>query len=115
MIKVTLEAMVAEVAISIWTDTVEAELGTKFHSLLWDLSDHSTPIELVSNLRSRISRFLAEATNWVSPTELEQTYRNRYMRFMNGMAGGCAAEDPGSYCAGRSRSSFAWQNRKRYS
>ena len=93
-IRITLELMVVEFAIPNWSDAIEAELESiveqmfaaandgdrqaifeldvKFHSLLWELSEHAILIEVVSSLRSRISRFLAEANDRVSPTELMQ-------------------------------------------
>ncbi|MCY4022275.1 MAG: GntR family transcriptional regulator [Anaerolineaceae bacterium] len=91
-IRITLESMVVEFALPNWSDAAELELerifqlmieaarngdrqaiielDTAFHSLLWDLSEHSILIELVSSLRSRIGRFLAEATYAVLPPEL---------------------------------------------
>lgn len=91
-IRITLESMVVEYALPNWSDAAEVELerifqlmlaaaqngnrqaiielDTAFHSLLWDLSEHSILIELVSSLRSRIGRFLAEATHSVSSPEL---------------------------------------------
>ena len=93
-IRITLELMVVEFALPNWSAAVEAELESivdqmfaaandgdrqaifeldvKFHSLLWELSEHAILIEVVSSLRSRISRFLAEANDRVSPTELMQ-------------------------------------------
>ena len=46
------------------------ELDSRFHSVLWELSQHAILIEVVSSLRSRISRFLAEANDVLSPVEL---------------------------------------------
>ncbi len=91
-IRIALEAMVLEYAIPNWSDAIEDELSTivekmfeaakdgdrqtifeldvKFHSALWQLSQHVILIEVVSSLRSRISRFLAEANDRVSTTEL---------------------------------------------
>ena len=91
-IRVALEKLVVQFAVPNWSDEVEAELETivsqmrqaaaagdrkkgfeldsRFHSILWELSQHSILIEVVSSLRSRISRFLAEANNVLSPTEL---------------------------------------------
>ena len=93
-IRVALEKLVVQFAIPNWSDAIEAELeriveqmfaaandgdkqaifelDVKFHSALWELSDHAILIEVVSSLRSRISRFLAEANYSVSPTELIQ-------------------------------------------
>ncbi len=91
-IRVALEKLVVQYAAPNWSDEVESELETivsqmrqaaaagdrqngfeldsRFHSILWELSQHSILIEVVSSLRSRISRFLAEANNVLSPTEL---------------------------------------------
>lgn len=93
-IRIALEAMVVEYAIPNWSDAIEVELSRivekmfeaanegdrqtifeldlRFHSLLWELSQHVILIEVVSSLRSRISRFLAEANDRVSPVELIQ-------------------------------------------
>ena len=93
-IRVALEKLVVQYAIPNWSDTVDVELeriveqmfqaaktgdkqeiyelDDRFHSVLWDLSQHTILIEVVSSLRSRISRFLAEANFSVSPTELMQ-------------------------------------------
>ena len=93
-IRVALEELVVQFAIPHWSDGVEDELGqivelmlqaakagdrqkiyeldARFHSVLWDLSQHAILIEVVSSLRSRISRFLAEANDSLSPTELIQ-------------------------------------------
>ncbi len=93
-IRIALEAMVVEYAILNWSDAVEDELDsivelmfeaandgdrqaifeldTRFHSALWNLTEHAILIEVVSSLRSRISRFLAEANYLLSPTELMQ-------------------------------------------
>ncbi len=91
-IRVALERLVVQYALSNWSKQVEAELegivgqmrqaasagdrqkgfvlDSRFHSILWQLSQHSILIEVVSSLRSRISRFLAEANDVLSPTEL---------------------------------------------
>ena len=47
------------------------ELDTQFHQTLWQIANHSILLEVVSGLRSRISRFLYEATNALPPSELE--------------------------------------------
>ena len=91
-IRVALERLVVQYALSNWSDAVEEELecivermrqaasagdrqagfelDSRFHSILWELSQHAILIEVVSSLRSRISRFLAEANDVLSPTEL---------------------------------------------
>lgn len=91
-IRVALEKLVVQFAVPNWSSEVKAELegivvqmrqaaseddrqtgyelDTRFHSILWELSQHSILIEVVSSLRSRISRFLVEANNVLSPTEL---------------------------------------------
>lgn len=91
-IRIALEAMVVEYAIPNWSEAIENELtdiveqmfeaardgdrqtifelDVKFHSALWELSQHGILIEVVSSLRSRISRFLAEANDRVSTAEL---------------------------------------------
>ncbi len=93
-IRIALEAMVLEYAIPNWSDAIEDELAgivermfaaanegdrqaifeldVKFHAVLWELSKHALLIEVVSSLRSRISRFLAEANDRVSPEEVIQ-------------------------------------------
>jgi DNA-binding GntR family transcriptional regulator len=47
------------------------ELDTEFHRVLWEIADHSLLLEVVSDLRSRLSRFLYEATIALPPSELE--------------------------------------------
>jgi DNA-binding GntR family transcriptional regulator len=47
------------------------ELDTQFHHTLWEIADHSLLIELVSDLRARISRFLYEAAIALPPSDLE--------------------------------------------
>lgn len=93
-IRIALEAMVVEYAIPNWSAAIEDELtgmvekmfaaaedgdrqaifelDVRFHSVLWELSEHVILIEVVSSLRSRISRFLAEANDRVSTQELMQ-------------------------------------------
>ena len=39
------------------------ELDIQFHNTLWQIADHSILLEVVSGLRSRISRFLYEAVS----------------------------------------------------
>ena len=46
------------------------ELDAQFHEILWEIADHRILLEVVSGLRSRISRFLYEATLALPPTEL---------------------------------------------
>jgi DNA-binding GntR family transcriptional regulator len=48
-----------------------SELDTQFHYTLWQIADHSILLEVVSSLRSRISRFLYEATIALPLLELE--------------------------------------------
>ena len=91
-IRVALERLVVQYALSNWSIEVEQELecivehmrqaasagdrqegfelDSRFHSVLWELSQHAILIEVVSSLRSRISRFLAEANDVLSPVEL---------------------------------------------
>lgn len=91
-IRVALEKQVVQFAVPNWSNEIEAELegivgqmrraasagdrqkgfelDSRFHSILWELSQHSILIEVVSSLRSRISRFLVEANEVLSPTEL---------------------------------------------
>jgi DNA-binding GntR family transcriptional regulator len=47
------------------------ELDTQFHHTLWQIADHDILLEVVSGLRSRIIRFLYEATVALPPSELE--------------------------------------------
>jgi DNA-binding GntR family transcriptional regulator len=44
------------------------EQDYRFHYILWEIADHSIMLEVVSSLRSRISRFLYEA-NGALPTD----------------------------------------------
>jgi DNA-binding GntR family transcriptional regulator len=46
------------------------ELDYNFHYALWEMAEHSIMLEVVSSLRSRISRFLYEANSALSPTQL---------------------------------------------
>ena len=46
------------------------ELDYNFHHALWKMAEHSIMLEVVSSLRSRISRFLYEANSALSPTQL---------------------------------------------
>jgi DNA-binding GntR family transcriptional regulator len=48
------------------------ELDNQFHYVLWQIADHNILLELVSGLRSRISRFLYEATLLLQPSGLEE-------------------------------------------
>lgn len=43
-----------------------------FHYTLWEIADHSIMLEVVSSLRSRISRFLYEATSALTPASLSE-------------------------------------------
>ena len=47
-----------------------SERDAQFHHTLWALADHSMLLEVVSGLRSRISRFLSEATSTLPASEL---------------------------------------------
>lgn len=47
-----------------------SHLDAKFHETLWDLADHNLLLEVVSELRVRMIRFLAEANTTISPDEL---------------------------------------------
>jgi DNA-binding GntR family transcriptional regulator len=42
-----------------------------FHSALWEIADHALLLEVVSGLRARINRFLAEATALLPASERE--------------------------------------------
>lgn len=42
-----------------------------FHNTLWEIADHSLLLEVVSGLRSRINRFLGEATALLPASQLE--------------------------------------------
>lgn len=46
------------------------ELDYNFHHALWEMAEHSIMLEVVSSMRSRISRFLYEANSALSPTQL---------------------------------------------
>ncbi|MEO7913045.1 MAG: GntR family transcriptional regulator, partial [Roseiflexaceae bacterium] len=47
-----------------------SELDAQFHHALWTLANHSILLETVAGLRSRISRFLSEATSALPISEL---------------------------------------------
>jgi DNA-binding GntR family transcriptional regulator len=47
-----------------------AVLDTQFHHVIWEMANHSILQEIVSGLRSRLSRFLYETTIAVPPAEL---------------------------------------------
>lgn len=92
-LRVVLERFVVERVIDRWSPALESELreivqrmraaATKgdwqeihewdyqFHSMLWDVAEHSLLLEVVSGLRSRINRFLFEAAGLLPPTNLE--------------------------------------------
>ena len=63
------------------------ELDTQFHQTLWQIADHSILLEVVSGLRSRISRFLYEATIALPPSELE-THVEGHGEFIDTMKSG---------------------------
>ncbi len=46
------------------------ELDYNFHYTLWEVAEHSIMLEVVSSLRSRISRFLYEANSALPSTQL---------------------------------------------
>jgi DNA-binding GntR family transcriptional regulator len=46
-------------------------LDYRYHHTLWQIADHSLLLEVISGLRSRINRFLYEATGALTPAELE--------------------------------------------
>ena len=93
-VRVALEELVVQYVIPNWSDDVEVALeqitrlmleaakagdrqsiytlDADFHMTLWNLTQHSILIEVVTSLRSRISRFLSEANDALSTTELEQ-------------------------------------------
>jgi DNA-binding GntR family transcriptional regulator len=47
-------------------------LDYKFHLTLWEIADHSMVLEVLSSLRTRISRFLYEANNALTTVQLEE-------------------------------------------
>ena len=47
-------------------------LDYKFHLTLWEIADHSMMLEVLSSLRTRISRFLYEANNALTTAQLEE-------------------------------------------
>jgi DNA-binding GntR family transcriptional regulator len=47
-----------------------SERDAQFHHALWKLTEHNLLLEVVSSLRSRISRFLSEATSALPASEL---------------------------------------------
>src|SRR5260221_2224430 len=53
-------------------------LDRRFHETLWLLTEHQLVIETVAGLRSRISRFLAEATEALSDQAMEEHIQTHY-------------------------------------
>lgn len=47
------------------------ELDALYHRMLWQIAEHAILLEVVSGLRSRISRFLYESTMALTPSELD--------------------------------------------
>ena len=92
-LRVVLENFVVERVIAHWTAELESELrqivslmrmaathGDRhqlhecdyyFHSTLWNVAKHSLLLEVVSGLRSRINRFLFEASELLPLTEVD--------------------------------------------
>jgi DNA-binding GntR family transcriptional regulator len=48
------------------------EIDYNFHYALWEIAEHSIMLEVVSSLRSRISRFLYEANSALTPAHLTE-------------------------------------------
>jgi DNA-binding GntR family transcriptional regulator len=87
-LRVVLECFVVERAIRNWSDEAEADLrhivaamraamlagdyqlvyeqDYAFHRALWEMAGHSILLEIVASLRSRLSRFVYEATTALS-------------------------------------------------
>ena len=53
-------------------------LDRRFHETLWQLTEHQVLIETVAGLRSRISRFLTEATEALSDQAMEEHIQTHY-------------------------------------
>lgn len=92
-LRVVLECFVAERVVARWTPELEVELRQvvelmrtaaahddwqqihewdyQFHSILWEVADHTLLLEVVSGLRTRINRFLFEAAGLLPATNLE--------------------------------------------
>jgi len=92
-LRVVLENFVIERVIAHWTDDLETELrhivslmrlaathGDRhqlhecdyyFHNTLWNVANHSLLLEVVSGLRSRINRFLFEASELLPLAEVD--------------------------------------------
>jgi DNA-binding GntR family transcriptional regulator len=92
-LRVVLERFVAERVIERWQPEHEAQLRQiveamrqaagrqdlqevyaqdyQFHLLLWQIAKHSMMFEVLSSLRTRISRFLYEANDALTPPALE--------------------------------------------
>ncbi|MEZ4861071.1 MAG: GntR family transcriptional regulator [Caldilineaceae bacterium] len=92
-LRVVLERFVVERAMERWTTEAEEvlkaivghmrlaaknediqqlqECDYHFHNTLWEIASHSMLLEVVSGLRSRINRFLHEATSLLPPTEVD--------------------------------------------
>jgi len=92
-LRVLLEQFVAERVIERWQSSHETELRTvvsamrqaaarqdlqevyaqdyQFHLILWQIASHSMMLEVLSTLRSRISRFLHDANGALTTAELD--------------------------------------------
>jgi DNA-binding GntR family transcriptional regulator len=58
-----------------------------FHRTLWEIADHSIMLEMVESLRSRISRFLYEATSAIPAPQLAE-HVNSHDDLINVLASG---------------------------
>ncbi len=92
-LRVVLECFVTERVVARWTPALEVELRQvvelmrtaaahddwqqihewdyQFHSILWEVAEHTLLLEVVSGLRTRINRFLFEAAGLLPATNLE--------------------------------------------
>ncbi|MHB8747569.1 MAG: GntR family transcriptional regulator [Aggregatilineales bacterium] len=72
-LRLVVEAMI--VAARLGDKDAVLKLDAQFHETLWKTADHAVLLEVVSGLRSRISRFLYEATKALKPEALNEHAR----------------------------------------
>jgi len=64
-----------------------SERDAQFHHALWKLTEHNLLLEVVSGLRSRISRFLSEATSALPASELT-THATAHNQLIDSLSSG---------------------------
>jgi DNA-binding GntR family transcriptional regulator len=108
-LRAELEAFVARRVQERWSEAVEQELrglvgqmqaaaavgdvpamlalDQRFHARLWQLADHALLLEVTAQLRGRVSRFLAEATNLLDAAGLRR-HAAAHERLVEALASG---------------------------